>query len=269
MRAVSSAVADYYKGKATSENPYSYAYSEVVYADSVVVRYQGKLYRHAWAKDLDGKVELGDPVEVRVSYVAVKEGSIIGPLDEATDGLMEAAASPSGKKWGVLVIQEGLSKNRNNYGRKCLKEAAPLYEGARIYLDHQEEARKFGRSTKDVAGFLKDVQAVLVNTADATQEAEAVGILALAATAVITKTDVRQQLLDAYQEGKTDLFGLSHDVLAESVTVMGTDGPYYDVQRIDQVRSVDFVTNPAAGGRVLRLVAANRCPRHSKGMDTC
>lgn len=257
MRAVSQAVAGYYKGKDT---PDSWAYSEVVYTDSVVVRYQGKLFRHAWAKGLDGTVELGDPVEVRVSYVPVKEGTIIGPLEDDTDSLVEAAGTPSGKKWGVLIIEEGLSKNRNNYGRKCLKEAAPLYEGARIYMDHQEEPRRFGRSTKDVAGFLKDVQPVLVNAAPATQEAEAQAHLALAATAVITNKGVREQLVDAYQEGNSSLFGLSHDVLAESVTVMGNDGPYYDVQRIDQVKSVDFVTNPAAGGRVLRLVASDTVP---------
>lgn len=261
MRAVGKAVADYYKGKATPEEPYSYAYAEVVFTDTVVVRYQAKLYRHPWAKNLDGVVELGDPTEVRVTYTPVKEGTIIGPLEDEGDNLVEAAATPSGKKWGVLIIQEGLSRNRNNYGRKCLKEAAPLYEGARIYMDHQEEPRKFGRSTKDVAGFLKDVQVALVNTADPTnQEAEAQGLVALAATAVVTKPAVRQELLDAYQEGKPDLFGLSHDVLAESVTVMGTDGPYYDVQRIATVKSVDFVTNPAAGGRVLRLVASDTVP---------
>jgi hypothetical protein len=62
----------------------------------------------------------------------------------------------------VLIIQEGMSKNRNRYGRKALQEAAPLYEGAKIFLDHQEETRRFGRSVKDQAGFLKNVQPCLV-----------------------------------------------------------------------------------------------------------
>jgi hypothetical protein len=55
-----------------------------------------------------------------------------------------------------------MSKNRNRYGRKTLQEAAPLYEGAKIFLDHQEETRRFGRSVKDQAGFLKNVQPVLL-----------------------------------------------------------------------------------------------------------
>lgn len=255
MTAVRQAVRDKY-----GDAPGEYAWAEVVFSDSVIVRKGQKLWRVAYTVDDAGKVTLaGDPVEVRVTYTPVAEGTIIGPLDEASEELQEAAAAPSGKKWGVLIIQEGLSKNRNNYGRKCLKEAAALYEGSRIYMDHQEEPRRFGRSTKDVAGFLKDVQVVLLPAGDA-QEAEGPGVVALAATAVITKPAVRQELLDAYQEGKPDLFGLSHDVLAESVTVMGADGPYYDVQRIESVRSVDFVTNPAAGGRVLRLVASDTVP---------
>jgi hypothetical protein len=40
--------------------------------------------------------------------------------------------------------------------------------------------------------------------------------------------------------------------------LQGEDGrPFYDVTKIESVSSVDFVSNPAAGGRVLRLVASD------------
>jgi hypothetical protein len=252
--------------------PGAYCYSELVFDSYVIVNKAGKLWRMNYTVAADGTVMLdaGEPVQVRMQPVAVgeavvREGMVFGPLaddDAATVTEGEAPKKPSGKKWGVLIIQEGLSKNRNNYGRKVLQEAAPMYEGARVYLDHQEGERRFGRSTKDVAGFLKDVQPVLMRQAGAAEATEAAApVFGLAATMVVTKPSVREELLDAWDEGKPDLFGLSHDVMAESVTVMAAGGAFYDVTRIESVKSVDLVTNPAAGGRVLRLVASATVPQ--------
>jgi hypothetical protein len=244
-----------------------YCYADLVFDTFVIVRKDEKLFRVDYTVASDGTVTLaaGDPKQVRMQPVPVAEaeGMVFGPMpddDAAPVQEGEAPPKPSGKKWGVLIIQEGLSKNRNRYARKVLQEAAPLYEGARVYLDHQEGERRFGRSTKDVAGFLKDVQPVLMRDAS-TQEAGAPPIFGLAATMVVTKQPVREELLDAWDEGKADLFGLSHDVLAESVTVAAQPSAYYDVTRIESVKSVDLVTNPAAGGRVLRLVASDTVPQ--------
>lgn len=252
MSAVRAAISAKYNA-----GPGEYCYAEVIYEDSVIVRKGGKLFRVAYSVAADGAVTLeGEPQEVKVTYQTVKEGSILGPLGD--DGrALEATAVPSGKKWGVVIVQEGMSRNRNRYARKCLTEAAPLYESARIYMDHQEEPRRFGRSTRDVAGFLKDVQPVMLST----QEAEGSGRMALVGTAVIVNPTVRQMLLDAWSEGNPDLFGLSHDVKVEAVTTLGSDGKaFYDVRRIESVDSVDLVTNPAAGGRLVRLVASDTMP---------
>lgn len=261
MAAVRQAVSTAYNA-----GPGEYSYVEVVFDDYVIVCKNGKLWRVDYAIGDDMVVALaGDPVEVRVTYSPVTEGVFFGLLpDSDTPATLkegEQAPKPTGKKWGVLIIQEGLSKNRNKYTRKVLQEAAPLYEGARIYMDHQEEQRRYGRSTRDVAGFLKSVQGVLLGGGKESTTAT----FALAATAVITKDAVRRELLDAYEEGNPNLFGLSHDVNAESVTVMSDSGPFYDVQRIESVSSVDFVTNPAAGGRVLRLVASDTVPHTLEG----
>lgn len=235
----------------------TYAYPKAVFDDYVIVSKDSKLFRVSYTLGDDGVVSFGDDVqEVKVTYSPLTEGSILGPLDD--DGrLVEAGATPSGKQWAVLIIQEGMSKNRNRYGAKTLKEAAPLYEGARIFMDHEESPRRFGRSTKDVAGFLKNVRPMTLGAG--TQEAaDEGGRFALAATACITNPAVRETLLDAWELGKPDLFGLSHDVKAESVAAIDADGrAFYDVTRIESVDSVDFVTNPAAGGRLVRLVASN------------
>lgn len=233
-------------------------WARVTYPDSVIYGQDGKFYQAPYTWDLDGNVVLGDPVEVRQEWepVSEMEGTILGPLTD-NGSILEAGAAPTGKKWGVLVIQEGMSKNRNRYGAKCLKEAAPLYEGAKIYMDHEETPRRFGRSTRDVAGFLKNVVPVVLGGG---QEAAGAGRVALSATAVIVNPTVRDMLLEAYQEGNPDMFGLSHDVKAESIAAVGPDGPFYEVQRIESVSSVDFVTNPAAGGRLVRIVASAVTP---------
>lgn len=256
---IQSAVAKALQAKFPPADPMtsSGVWPRVVYEDSVIYGLDGKFYQAPYTWDLDGNVVLGDPVEVRQEWEPVEEmeGTILGPVSDAGT-LLEAGATLTGKKWGVLVIQEGMSKNRNRYGRKCLTEAAPLYEGAKIYMDHEETPRRFGRSTRDVAGFLKDVKPVSLGGG---KEATG-GRMALAATAVIVNPGVRDMLLEAYQEGNPDMFGLSHDVKAESVAAVGPDGPFYEVQRIESVQSVDFVTNPAAGGRLVRIVASAVTP---------
>lgn len=265
MRAVSQAVSAAY-----NQQPGDYSYVEVVFDDYVIICKGGKLWKVEYTLSKDGAVTLsGEPVQVRTTYTPISEGVLIGLLPDSDTPVQlkegETAPAPTGKRWAVLIIQEGLSKNRNNYKRKVLQEASPLYEGARIFMDHQEEQRRFGRSTRDVAGFLKNVEGVVLRDPNATGTQEAQGVFALAATAVITNKDVRDTLMTAYQEGNTNLFGLSHDVEAESTTVMAESGPFYDVQRIDSVSSVDFVTNPAAGGRVLRLVASDTVPHTLEG----
>lgn len=254
MAAVHSAVS-----RAYNQGPGEYCYTEVVFDDYIVVRKgsgssaPAKLWKIPYTLAEDGAVSLGTPVEVRVAYTPVKglaEGQVFGPE------LAEGETAPSGKRWSVLIIQEGLSKNRNRYGRKTLKEAVALYNGAKIYRDHDElaGARRFGRSLSELAGFIKDPRPVLLANG---QEATAEPIFGIAGTAVVTDRETREALLDAWTEGNADLFGLSHVVDSENVAVRTAEGGYYDVKKILAVKSVDFVTNPAAGGRVLQLVASD------------
>lgn len=263
MNAVRQAVSAKY-----NQAPGDYSYCEVVFDDYVILSKGGKLWRVGLTFAADGTVTLtGEPVQVRVTYTPVSEstrfeGQVMNLLPD-TDGRElkegEAAKPPSGRRWGVVIIQEGMSKNRNRYGRKVLQEAAPLYEGAKIYENHLETQPKYGRKVGDTIGFLKDVQPCLLNSG--TQESEADPIFALAATAVITKAAIRQEMLEAYEEGNANLFGLSHDAMCRSVTVIDEHQiPFYDVTKIESVSSVDLVTNPAAGGRVLRLVASDTVP---------
>jgi hypothetical protein len=273
--------------QAYNQGPGDYSYCEVVFDSFVIIAKGTKLWKVYYTIGDDGDVTLnGEPIQVRITYTPVREsvgvsaplpnssstrfeGSIFGPLSEAETAkpgdllaipAKEGDAKPTGKKWGVIIIQEGMSKNRNNYRRKALQEAAALYEGKKIYMDHEESQRRFGRSTRDLAGFLKDVQPVLLGRGQEGEQQNATPIFALAATAVVTKENVRREMLEAWEEGNPDYLGLSHDANCEAVAVMDATAPFYDVTKIESVASVDFVTNAAAGGRVLRLVASDTVP---------
>lgn len=259
--AVSSAVRERFGKSGGLEEVYVYA--REVFEDYVVISKADKLYRVDYAIDASGVVTFtSEPVEVQIVYApkAVQEavsravsrgydGCIVGPVRE---GATDQAERPSGQAWEVVVIQSGMSANRNFYSRGVLESALPLYEKARIYLDHQNEPTRFGRSTRDLAGFVKDVRGVML-----AQEAGGEPIYALVGTAVVTKKATREELLEAWEAGEPSLYGLSHDVKASGKVYQHTDGePAVRVDAIKKVESVDFVTNPAAGGRVMRLVAS-------------
>ncbi len=252
MRAVRAAVEKKFSGGLNGE----WAYCQSIFDDHVIVEKGGKLYQVGYTVGTDGAVTLADDSqEVQVVYQPVKEGRdgfVLGPLTD--DGrICEAGERPSGKTWSVVIVEEGMSKNRNRYKRAVLEAAAPKYDGALVYLDHQESQRRFGRSTKDVAGFLKDPKPMSLS-----ESREAAAKFCLGARLVVTKESVRQEMVDAWMEGKA-IFGLSHDIQGEAVTAVEADSgqPFYDITRIEQVDSVDLVTNPAAGGRLVRLVASN------------
>lgn len=248
------------------EEPGSYTYAREVFDGYVIVQKGDALWRVDYTVADDGTVTIADDLQkVKQTYVNVSEGFreslVFGPLNE--DGTLfvarEGVERPTGRKWGVFIIQEGMSKNRNRYARKVLTEAAPLYEGRPVYLGHYipEDGQPQNRPNAEAAkvGFLKDVRPVYVTQESANQA----GRMALAATLVVTRKSLQEEMLEAWEEGH-EQYGLSHDAFTEAtIAVDVTSGgkPFYDVTRITKVESVDLVTNPAAGGRLLRMVASN------------
>jgi len=241
---------------------------EVTFPDKVVIRKGAKLFALAYTISDSGTVTFtGEPVEVRVVYQpltteAVQDeaagvasplptqpglGYVIGPVRES------AQADPTGAEWDVVVIQAGLSLNGILYEPEVLAAAAPKYEGVRVYLDHAEPTR-YGRSTRDLAGFLKGVAPI------ALRESTGATAFALGARLCVTKAAIRDELLEAHRLGKPDLYGLSHTIRAKSTPITLPTGPARRVEAIHKVDSVDLVTTPAAGGRVERLVASAETP---------
>lgn len=260
-RAVRRAVRETYGKGLNSEC----VWAEVVFDDHVIVRKGDKLYSVGYTlAGADNTVTFnGDPVEVRVAYVPTAEavdleaaksvganvaqdGWLIGPVAEGEQEFTGAA-------WDIIIIEEGLSKNRNLYRKPVLESALPLYNGKPIYADHPEAPRRFGRSTQDAIGFIKDPRGVSV-----AHEATGESHYAVGGRACIVDPAWQAKMLNAWKMGNPGLFGFSHFANTEhAVTRVGTVEAR-DMQKITGVVSVDLVMNPSAGGRIASVLESTQ-----------
>jgi hypothetical protein len=152
MADVRDAVRNQYGYSATSY-PGPYCYTVAVFDDYVIVKAGDEFYRvQLDAGRSTDVVTLGElePVRDAVGHHRPTRWSrarMLGPLDD--DGhLLEADATVSGNKWLVVVIQEGMSKNRNFYPAEVLREAVDLYDSKPIYRGHEATPSRFGRNRR-------------------------------------------------------------------------------------------------------------------------
>ncbi len=132
------------------------------------------------------------------------------------------------------------------YSAGLLEKAVPKFNGAKVYWDHplaSEEASRPERSLRDLAG------KVMPGTARFETGKEGVGIYA----------DV--QVYKPFQEAVNELgpdIGLSirGQARGKSGKVDGKEAMV--IESIDSIQSVDFVTLPGRGGKVLQMFEAAR-----------
>ncbi len=214
-----------------------------VYTDHCIISDDaGQLYEVPYTIDENGKVVTGDMSKVRkqVDYVAIQSS---GRFFAAVG---EPKAQDYGWKWIVQIVEAGTDKQgRAEYPLAVLHAAAPIYEGARVFAltqgQHDDPANPYGKSVRDLAGWISDVKP------------NATG---LEGTFNILKSSqwLRDMIADAWDRGKKDIVGLSHDVMART-TMAGASGPK-KVEEIVKVDSVDVVYDPIGGGKFLRMAAA-------------
>ena len=154
-----------------------------------------------------------------------------------------------GSEWDVVLIEAGLSKNGTYYSEETLQKSVHLFEGVKacVYrfgekLDHLPEdivrAMPQGLAGNVVGWFEK-------------------GIMARFRILEGAKW-LRDNLLDAWKRGKRDLLGFSIDARGQARAAIISGQQVRKVETITKVESTDVVTNPAAGGELMRLVASFR-----------
>jgi hypothetical protein len=139
-----------------------------------------------------------------------------------------------------------MSENRKNWTAGALKKAseAGFWNGTRMFLDHAERVgslptRKKGRSMKD-----------LVSGVESTTIGED--------GRVIGTVQFFDENFYAFAKRAKDYMGTSVDLLfkGELVKPQG-EQPYYAVEELIVNNSVDWVVNPAAGGKIDEFLAAH------------
>jgi hypothetical protein len=248
-------------------HPDAWVYFEDIYDDHAIYTVEPKntgaedpgglrFYDAAYVINADGTVTIGDPVEVRrvVNYVPVTVGEALTPVHSDLVAVREALAvtEAAGQKRRLKVIEPGWGSS-GYWSAEVLERDGPAAfpAGTQMFVDHQTEAERDARPE----GSLRDLAAVFDTDAvfDAAGE-EGPGLYAEA-----TVVEPWVPLIDAVAGD----IGVSVSTYAESSMgeAEGRKGPI--IGRIvsaaeNPFNSVDFVTKPGAGGRVLAVVESLR-----------
>lgn len=165
----------------------------------------------------------------------------------------------SGNIWDVVLIEEGLSQNKFKYSEKVLREAIPIFEGAKAMApqvdgDFDHPPADFdieGGIPKAVVGWYD-----LVRFGDFIKESGEKG-RGLLARFHLLDDKLKGLLTGAWERGKKNLLGLSINADGFAPFIKEAGETIREVKQIfspPQGVTVDIVTNPSAGGRFINLV---------------
>jgi peptidoglycan hydrolase-like protein with peptidoglycan-binding domain len=161
--------------------------------------------------------------------------------------IMEARGTDDGggRVFRMRIIKYGDSRNRRRYPENVMRDAAGLYEGAKAYDHHRDDAELRSSTVTGLVGWYENVEG---------GEDGLYGDLHLLPSA--TKIAEAMDASLALQERKLPpLVGTSHDVSWDFRPVNSGGRVIQEAVAINAVSSVDIVANPAAGGQAVRAVA--------------
>lgn len=213
-----------------------YVEIRAVYPDKVVVARDGRAYAYPYSIAADNQVAMGDPVEVTQEFqpVTLRESVFI--------------ESDASGKWLIRVMRAGMSTNGNYYPDTVLREAAPLFDGARVFIKSDaEHVKGGGKDVRNLVGGLSGVKFLEGATPDS-------GEIQATLTMIEPAGDVATKLREASARGLSGLFGFSIDADGTAKTQMREGRKVRVAQSITKVQSVDLIVEPAAGGELIRMV---------------
>jgi len=229
-----------------------------IYSDRAVIELDGKHFQYTYSfKHVAGsdQVVLGSPIEVVEQYVptapapapvapaaapvAVREAQGDAAFREAADGSIE-----------VTLIRAGRSGNRNYYPDATLREAAPMFEGVRVFT--KSDAEHIAGKGKDVRNLIGGIYGVRFVEGKAPDTGALVGTFkALDPTdAAVTK------MTESVKRGMQSLLGLSIDADARTKQRKAGTETLREAVKFTKVHSVDLIVEPGAGGGLDRLTEA-------------
>ncbi len=190
----------------------------------------------------------GKRIEIPLTGHMVRE-SVATEQVEVTEALqshvIEGNDADGGRVFDVILITAGMSKNGRLYPAAALQRATALFEGVACYADHARPGTQ--RSVRDKVGVFSQPE----YGAWTVDGAQVEGIKAR-----LTAVDpwLRETLNEALAAGRPDFVGFSIDAIGHVAKTRVGDRLVDCMESFVSVRSVDCVAEPAAGGRLVRVV---------------
>lgn len=147
-------------------------------------------------------------------------------------------------------MRAGVSGNRNYYPEQVVREAAPLFEGVKVFSKSDEEhLRQGGKSFDNLIGKLTGPVFVPGGTAD---EGEIHADLVL----IDPNGPEAVKIREAFDRGLADLFGFSIDGLIDAKHGQKGGVRVTEARKFIEIKSVDLIVDPGAGGRIVAALEA-------------
>lgn len=220
---------------------------EAIYADRVIIEKDGKKIQFPYTIDADNTVSFGEGVQVVEDYVPVVTMKESAPLEASR--FIEAAGKPEEGKWLIKVVECGVSKNNWIYTDVVLREGAPLFNGARVFVKPDDEHLKGGgKSFDQLEGGLSDARFIEGATPNT-------GYIQAVLTFIDPNSETAVKVREAYSRNLTGLFGFSIDVDGKAKRpIQRGNRTLREATKITKVSSVDLIVEPGAGGELIRMV---------------
>lgn len=219
------------------EDMNDYAYVVDLYPTCAIYSMNAKLFSIDYTIDGDA-VSLGTPVEVEVCYAPVTESSRAS--FRVGEKLKEGAYDKSTGKLTVTVIQPGFNTSKGRYYKEsCCKSGYKVFEGAKMFANHQTVAEEKARPEGDVNQWVANLTRTWV---------ESDGVIK--GEAVVIDPTFKQKLENLAEAKLLGEMGISIRAIGEAYEGKIDGTTTIVVESFLAARSVDFVTYPGAGGRV-------------------
>jgi len=193
-----------------------------------------------------------------------------------TDALELKEGQEPGSEWGVvilgpesgddIVIEEGRtyirSKNGRLYAEEALQASVSMWDGVKVFDGHLTDAEF--EQKQGMRSVASEWLGVITNPSFNKGAHQLEGVLK------IVDERLRKKMMSAKQQNVLDKIGLSIDALGEGVSkaIKALGGAVYQVvETITKALSVDVVSDPAAGGRLARLIASQTLFAKESNMD--
>ncbi len=232
----------------SSEDANIWNHVDEIYEDRVLASIGEDIVEVPYTVSSDGTtVDFGDPAKVKIGITttAISEAKL-EPITEIAEGvhILEALDEKEGRVWRVVLVRPGISGNQRRYTAEVLSEAVGLYEGAKAFDGHRDDATRKASAIGNIAGWHDNV--------GLTPDGAIVSDFHISEA----REDLRTLFLSAWKSQRQDLVGFSHDIGAFTESVIIDGKRIKNVRKIVEVHSVDVVADPSAGGRIERLVAS-------------